>query len=675
VTFAAREIGELFAADGALATAIPGFSVRAEQVAMAESVADALAQQRRCVIEAGTGIGKTFAYLAPALFAGKRVIVSTGTRTLQDQLFYRDLPVISRALGRPVRVAILKGRANYLCLHRLELVERDIATRTAPMASKRDQIATINLIRRWSHATVRGDISELSTLSENDPMWPSVTSTRENCVGVECPVFQRCHVVTARREAQAADVVVVNHHLLMADLLLKEKGFGDLLPGADAIVIDEAHQLPEVAEQFLGFAVSARQIQNLCRDITVEMQVQRLVSEELPRVIAMLQRTLVDGIDALPSERCEFDQWPPAFTDSLAESGEHLHALATQLAAMVDMQPAMSAARERAAELSDRIAVVVRHKHTDDETGAGVRWAEATRQGFSVHFAPVNVAQQLGTLIATHSASWIFTSATLAIAGDFTHYLRRIGVIDAQTHCFGSPFDYAQQALLYLPQHLDTPASTQHTKQVIDAALPVLAASGGRAFLLFTSHRALRAAATYLQSIWGNQPLYPLLVQGDAPRDQLLQRFREAGNAVLLGTGSFWEGVDVKGPALAVVVIDKLPFAVPDDPILKARLAAIERNGGNPFFDEQVPQAVLALKQGVGRLIRDVTDFGVVMLCDRRLVTKPYGRIFLKSLPVMPRTEVLDEVTIFLRDKLAAVGICVPSALSQADSPFVPLVV
>jgi ATP-dependent DNA helicase DinG len=337
------------------------------------------------------------------------------------------------------------------------------------------------------------------------------------------------------------------------------------------------------------------------------------------------------------------------------------------------LQPAMSAAHGRAVELSDRISMLLDRKH-GDEVDDGVRWAEAVRQGFSVHYAPIDVARQLGALIATHSASWLFTSATLAIAGDFTHYLRRVGVTDAQTHCYGSPFDYGHQALLYLPRHLDAPASTQHTKQVIDAVLPVLAASGGRAFLLFTSHRALRAGAIYLQSMWSNDPPYPLLVQGEMPRDQLLQRFREAGNAVLMGTGSFWEGVDVKGPALAVVLIDKLPFAVPDDPVMKARLAAIERNGGNPFFDEQVPQAVIALKQGVGRLIRDTSDFGVVMLCDRRLVTKSYGRIFLKSLPTMPRTEVLEDVTTFVRDKLAIAGITVADKVVKSPARPVPVV-
>jgi ATP-dependent DNA helicase DinG len=650
------EIGELFGADGPLAAAIPGFSVRAEQVAMAAVIADALAQRRRCVIEAGTGIGKTFAYLVPTLFAGKRVIVSTGTRTLQDQLFHRDLPMVTRALGRPVSIAILKGRANYLCLHRLELAERDIATSSNSGVRRRDQLATLNLIRRWSHTTVRGDIGELSALSENDPLWQSVTSTRENCIGVDCPVFQRCHVVTARRDAQAADVVVVNHYLLMADLLLKEQGFGDLLPGADAIVIDEAHQLPEVAEQFLGFAVSARQIQNLCRDVTVEMQTYRLSSEELPRILARLQHTLADGTDTLQAERCESGEWPNAFVDALVEIGEQLAVLASQLAGMTELQPAMAAAHARALELAERVALLVSDNSTDD-VQKGVRWAESARQGFSVHYAPVDVAQQLGKIIDAHSASWIFTSATLAIAGDFAHYLRRVGISDVQTHCYGSPFDYAQQALLYLPRGLDAPNSAQHTRQVIEAALPVLAASGGRAFLLFTSHRALRAAASHLQELWGHSSPYPLFVQGESPRDQLLQRFREAGNAVLLGTGSFWEGVDVKGTALAVVVVDKLPFAVPDDPVMKARLAAIERAGGNPFFDEQVPQAVIALKQGVGRLIRDMTDFGVVMLCDRRLVTKPYGRVFLKSLPPMPRTDVLETVTAFLHAKLSAAGI------------------
>lgn len=650
------DVDEIFSANGPLAEAIPGFSVRAEQVAMAAVITESLARKERCVIEAGTGIGKTFAYLVPALFAGKRVIVSTGTRTLQDQLFHRDLPMVTRALGRPVRVAILKGRANYLCLHRLELAERDIAM-SPNSRTRREQTVTLNLIRRWSHTTQRGDIGELSVVSEQHPLWPAVTSTRENCLGVECPVFQRCHVVAARREAQAADVVVVNHYLLMADLLLKEKGFGDLLPGAEAIVIDEAHQLPEVAEHFLGFVVSARQIQNLCRDVSLEMQTQRLASDEIPQIVNALQRALADGMEALHVERAESNEWADSFIDALTETNAHLHALNRHVTALLDTQPTMAAVHERASEIIEHIDVLISGKNAAGEKQIGVRWAEAARQGFSIHYAPIDIAKQLSAIFDAHSATWVFTSATLAIAGDFAHYLRRIGLGAVATHCYGSPFNYLDQAMLYLPKGLDAPASAQHTRQVVDAALPVLAASGGRAFLLFTSHRALKSAAAYLQTLWGTQPPYPLLVQGEAPRDRLLQQFREAGNAVLLGTGSFWEGVDVKGAALAVVIVDKLPFAVPDDPVMKARLKAIENDGGNPFFDEQVPQAVITLKQGVGRLIRDVTDFGVVALCDRRLVTKSYGRIFLKSLPNMQRTEKLDDVTAFLRAKFASAGI------------------
>ena len=658
----AKMIGELFAADGPLAESISGFSERAEQVAMAELVADTLALRQRCAIEAGTGIGKTFAYLAPALLAGKRIVVSTGTRTLQDQLFHRDLPVMTRALGRAARVAILKGRANYLCLHRLELAERELAL----SPRRREQLRVFNRVKRWSHETQRGDIGELASVSENDPIWASVTSTRENCLGVDCPEFQRCHVAAARREAQAADVVVVNHYLLMADLLLKERGFGDLLPGADAIVIDEAHQLPEVAELFLGYSVSTRQIQHLCRDLIVELQAQSTASDELARSIAQIERTMATTIDVLQTERCEQDHWPTEFFEGLSDLARLLEDLVQQLAALSDQQPVFAATKSRADELAQRLNKLHSVNGEDlDGDGPGVRWAEANRQGFSVHFAPVDIARQLSALIDAHSTSWIFTSATLAVAGDFSHYLRRIGLPDARTALFGSPFDYPTQSLLYLPQKLDVPSSPKHTRQVIDAALPVLAASGGRAFLLFTSHRALRAGAAYLRELWGDAKPYPLLVQGDAPRDLLLQQFREAGNAVLMGTGSFWEGVDVKGPALTVVVIDKLPFAVPDDPVLKARLAAIEQRGGNPFFEEQVPQAAIALKQGAGRLIRDVEDFGVVLLGDRRVINKPYGRIILDSLPPMKRTEALDEVTEFLRSKLKAIGIVPPSNAHQ----------
>jgi ATP-dependent DNA helicase DinG len=668
-----EDIEELFAADGVLAATIDGFTLRQEQVAMAQVVGLALARRQLCVIEAGTGIGKTFAYLVPALFAGKRIVVSTGTKTLQDQLFHRDLPLVTGALGRAAKVAMLKGRANYLCLHRLELAERANALEAGLSRTRhRQQTQLLDRIRRWSVTTQRGDIGELPTVSDADPIWQNVTSTRENCLGVDCPVFQRCHVVAARRDAQAADVVVVNHHLLMADMMLKEKGFGDLLPGADAIVVDEAHQLPEIAEQFMGFAVGTRQIQNLCRDVAAELQTQRLSSDKLVGALGVLERSLADAMDTLQAERCEFSQWPSAFMESLGAVASGVNSVADQLTRLATDEPVYTALCDRTTEIAARLQSLLREQsdcqtHGEStELANGVRWAQSTRQGFSVHFAPIDVAKQLSSLIQNHGATWIFTSATLSIAGEFTHYLQRVGIEDARTHIYGSPFDYANQALMYLPRQLDEPSSAQHTKQVVDAALPVLTASGGRAFLLFTSHRALRAASAYLRECWGDAPPYPVLVQGDAPRDLLLQRFRELGNAVLLGTGSFWEGVDVKGAALAVVVIDKLPFAVPDDPVMKARLAVIEQRGGNPFVEEQIPQAVIALKQGVGRLIRDSADFGVVMLCDRRLQTRPYGRIFLNSLPAMPRTDKLSDVSTFLHRHLAQLGLSPDSESREA---------
>lgn len=647
------DIEDIFAEDGPLAAAIDGFSTRVEQIDMASAVARALQSRGRLIVEAGTGTGKTFAYLAPALLSGRRVIVSTGTRTLQDQLFHRDLPTLTRAIGRPVRVALLKGRANYLCLHRLELAEQQAYAR----GLRREIAAPLGRVREWSRVTRRGEIAELTGLSESDPVWSWVTSTRENCLGVDCAFFDRCHVVQARREAQAADVVVVNHHLLMADLVLKEEGFGDLLPGADAIIVDEAHQLPEIAANFLGFSVSSRQLQSLARDLASELMTSGAASEGAQAFSQTLERQLIDLQDAMamrPSqERSEFSDWPGAVIESLERLQFSLTDIAKTLSEPAKHHTGLATVRRRATELSQRITVLIAE---DEATPASVRWAQTASHGVSLHYAPIDVAEQLGRLIETHSSAWVCTSATLAVGESFEHFTHRTGMNDATTLRLGSPFDYASRTLLYLPRNIDAPSSPRHTAQVIDAALPILAASGGRAFLLFTSHRALREAAAILLQRFAGKPPFPVLVQGDAPREALLAHFREHGAAVLLGTSSFWEGVDVKGAALSVVVIDKLPFAAPDDPVLKARLNAIERRGGNPFFEEQVPQAAIALKQGVGRLMRDTEDFGVIVLCDQRVRTRGYGRIFLDSLPPMPRTERIDDVTAFLQQHLAALG-------------------
>ena len=640
---------DLFGAQGALADAIEGFTVRAEQIDMAIRIQSTLRRKARLVVEAGTGTGKTFAYLVPALLSDRHVIVSTGTRALQDQLFHRDLPMVAKALGLPVKVALLKGRSNYLCLHRLELVEQQMAMRTMSGAAAR----SVHAVRQWAAVTRRGDIAELVRMDERDPIWGAVTSTRENCLGVECPKFQRCHVAAARREALAAHIVVVNHHLLMADLVLKEEGFGDLLPGADAVIVDEAHQLPDIAAQFLGSHISMRQMQSLTRDLGVELM---KLAADYPSTGAFAQtldRYLIDAHDAVRNapERLELRLLPDAFLESLQAARDIFSELARSLQSAGDLDAGAESIRRRCAQFAELLDEVLGSDAPDQ--AVAVRWCQITKSGFSIHSAPVDVAAQLGALIAAQASGWIFTSATLAIGEDFNHFQSRIGLIDCDTQRFGSPFDYARQALLYLPRMVQ-PSSDRHTADLIRAALPVLEASGGRAFLLFTSHRALREAAQLVEEIWADEPPFPIFVQGQAPRDALLKNFRSCGNAVLLGTGSFWEGVDVKGTALTVVVIDKLPFAVPDEPLLRARLAAIEDRGGNPFMEEQVPQAVLALKQGVGRLIRDIRDFGVVMIGDPRLTSRPYGRIFLDSLPPMARTTDLQKVTEFLRERLTA---------------------
>jgi ATP-dependent DNA helicase DinG len=639
---------ELFGAEGLLARAIPGFTTRAEQISMATHVHRALHRGGKLIVEAGTGTGKTFAYLAPALLSARRVVVSTGTRTLQDQLFHRDLPSIAKALGRPVRVALLKGRANYLCVHRLELAEQQAISR----GLRREVAVALPKVRAWGGLTTKGDIAEARHLSETHPVWPWVTSTRDNCLGPDCQHFDRCHVVNARREAQEADVIVVNHHLLLADLVLKEEGFGDLLPGADAIIIDEAHQFPEVASNFLGFTVSTRQLQALTRDLASEMMAinsHGVVSVALAQTIDRQTIDLQDASTVLRG-RGEFAEWPSGLVEAAEQLQRSLEELTRALEEPAKSYPSLATVRRRSAEICSRLATIL--DHDSNARPASVRWAQSGPHGVTLHYVPIDVADQLGALIEEHARTWIFTSATLAVGDDFSHFAKRVGLGDATSVRFDSPFDYARQTLLYLPTGLDAPTSPRYTEQVIDTALSVLEASGGRAFLLFTSHRALRDGAEILFRKLGATLPYPIFVQGDGPRDALLTKFRDAGNAVLLGTSSFWEGVDVKGTALSVVVIDKLPFAVPDDPVLKARLDAIQQRGGNPFFEEQVPQAVIALKQGVGRLIRDTEDFGVVVLCDPRLRTRGYGRIFLDSLPPMPRTTSLDEATSFLRRRL-----------------------
>jgi ATP-dependent DNA helicase DinG len=638
-----NDTGTLLGADGPFARELPNFAPRQAQQAMARAVQHAIAGRDTLIAEAGTGTGKTFAYLVPALLSGERVIISTGTKTLQDQLYFRDLPKVRSVLGARLKTALLKGRANYLCLYRLDQTVREGAT------YERTQAAQLATIRAWSARTRRGDRMELAEVPEKSPLWPRVTSTPENCLGVECPFFDDCHVVKARREAMEADVVVVNHHLLFADLALKQEGFGEILPSASAFILDEAHQIPELAGQFFSQSISARQLTELAQDALTECDgITGAIGLLLEPVEALQDalRKLRLAMDALPS-RGAFQQLEDraGVRESLYDLRELLATLAELLDSQAERSRGFTNLHERADLFVERLDRIV-ESHGDHD----VRWYETFPRGFALYATPLDLAVPMRGLRERTRAAWIHTSATLSVAGNFDHFARQLGLDEPQTLSLESPFDYARQALCYLPSGLVDPNARDYTEQVIETVLPVLHASNGRAFLLFTSHRALRRAAELLQ----DKAPWPLFVQGTAPRPRLLEEFRASGHGVLLGAASFWEGVDVVGEALSVVVIDKLPFAAPDDPVLMARLEALEKSGINPFMGWQVPSAAIALKQGAGRLIRDVHDRGVLVLCDPRLTTKGYGKLFLASLPPMPRTRELVDVQAFFDDAKAA---------------------
>ena len=631
------DVADVLGRGGLLASTLDGFSPRPQQLGFAEAVADALESGGTLIAEAGTGTGKTFAYLVPSLLSGKKVIVSTGTRNLQDQLYLRDLPRLREAMGSAARVALLKGRANYLCIHRMENALQD------SRGHGRAQLRWLLKVRDWAGRTRRGDIAELADIPEDAPIWPLVTSTTDNCLGQECSAWSRCHLVEARRRAQEADIVVVNHHLLCADFAIKDDGFGELLPGADAFVIDEAHQLPEVASNFFGTTLSTRQILELTRDTQIEYQRE---AGDLPGLVEQL-----DGVaKAARDLRLAFGQplrrgaW--AEVESERGIGEAMDACRARLDRLKGMLEAIAgrgkgldACLARCARLAHELAML----QSPEEGSEDIRWFETHTQSLRLHSTPLDVAGVFQAQMQRHPAAWIFTSATLAVGDSFDHFERQLGLADAATQRWDSPFDYPTQALWFVPRGMPQPSDPGYTAAVVEQIVPLVEASAGRAFLLFTSHRALNQAADLLEA----RVDFPLLVQGSAPKTELLQRFVAHGNALLLGTASFWEGVDVRGEALSLVVIDKLPFASPGEPVLQARLDAIRRRGGNPFMQFQVPQAAIALKQGAGRLIRDVSDRGVLVVCDPRLLKKGYGQTFLDAMPPFARTRDLQRVQDF----------------------------
>ncbi|BCX83018.1 ATP-dependent DNA helicase DinG [Methylomarinovum caldicuralii] len=632
---AASALGAWFAQGGLLSRIIDGYTPRAAQVEMAEAVAETLDKGGVLVAEAGTGTGKTFAYLLPALLSGRQVVVATGSRNLQDQLFGRDLPVLQRSLGRPLRVVQLKGRGNYLCHYRLQ---QALEGRLLHDEAEREALLSV---RRWLDTTAVGDIAELAELPEDWWGWQRLTSTEDSCLGQDCPFIADCFLLKARRRALEADLVVVNHHLLCADWALRQEGYGALLPEADAVIVDEAHQFAATAAHFLGETLSARQLQELLRDTVTELRQAKTAAPALRQAQTELQQALQRTLALLGTapSRGAAEDLPGQSHTALAGLAGTLAGLVETLAPLAGASQGLGHCYQRAERQLARL-----QSWLEGEREGWVRWFETGSRRFALHATPLAVGASFAAYRARFEAAWIFTSATLSVAGGFDHFLGQLGLSSGEVRCriWPSPFDYPRQALLYLPPGLPPPAAPDYTRRMIAAVRPVLEASGGRAFLLFTSHRALNEAAKLLEDL-----PFPLLVQGRAPKAVLLARFRELGNAVLLGTASFWEGVDVRGSALSCVIIDKLPFTSPGDPVCQARLASLRARGYDPFPAWQLPAAVIALKQGAGRLIRGAEDRGVLVLCDPRLTMRGYGKVFLDSLPPMPRTRELQAVRRF----------------------------
>jgi ATP-dependent DNA helicase DinG len=629
----------LFAADGKLSGAIQGFVPRQAQTDMAVAVESTIKTKSPLIVEAGTGTGKTFAYLAPALLSERKTIVSTGTKNLQEQLFHRDLPLIKKALASNSKTALLKGRANYLCLHRLRqhggnstLIDRQTLTE-------------LTQVREWASSTKTGDMGDMKSLAEDAKVLPFVTSTADNCLGKDCPDYEDCYMVKARRKALDADVVVVNHHLFFADMALKDTGFGELIPEADVVIFDEAHQIPDIASEYFGETFSSRQMQDISRDIEV---VYRTVLKDAKQLHSAAEKCKLIAADLrllFPENPAKGNWRQMLLRDEVQTQINKLTASLNILQEVLKLHLGrdkdVDNIYERVCEAKGKLALLT------DTTQLGVSlWYETTMRHIVLHLTPLSIAQKFADFISEPKRSWVFTSATLMVDGGFGHFQKQMGLDNATTLSLDSPFDYPQQAILCVPRFLPEPNAREMRATLLDISIKLVKASRGRCFLLFTSHATLNAIADLLIDKIDN----PILVQGSTTKRALLESYIENKDAVLLGTGAFWEGVDVRGDDLTCVLIDKLPFASPDDPLLQARIEDCRKGGGNPFAQLQIPQAAIALKQGAGRLIRDETDKGVLVICDNRLVTKDYGKIFMGSMPNMHRTRDLQKAIDFLHD-------------------------
>lgn len=636
-----QQVTSAFSESGCLVQTMPGFKSRPQQQEMAQAIAEAIDKQQQLVAEAGTGTGKTYAYLVPALLSGGKVIISTGTKTLQDQLYQRDLPAVREALKVPVSVAMLKGRANYICHYHLLRASQE------GRFQSREDAQYIPILQSFAENSQTGDKAELIEVPEQATVWQQVTSTRDNCVGQDCQFYKQCFVMEARKQALAADVVVVNHHLFFADVMLRDEGVAELLPSANTVVFDEAHQLPEVAGLFFGEDISTSQLMDLARDSQMAYLTIAKDCVALTEAVTPLEKACRDFRLVFQFEGARMPVQKAQALRSFTEAYQHMLETLAALTAVLETQAARDPLLEKCWQRGEALLALLEAWQKGNHANL-VRWVEVFSQSVQLHATPLSVADGFGKQLNAQPRAWIFTSATLAVKSDFNHYQAQMGLLAAQTRHWQSPFDYDQQALLYVPEGMPEPNSIAYPAAVAAIALPVLQASRGRAFVLCTSLKAMREVHALLKQAFEEQGMaYSLLMQGESNRTELLDRFRTHGNAVLVGSQSFWEGVDVRGEALSCVIIDKLPFAPPDDPVLAARIDKMNTEGKNAFMEYQLPYAVITLKQGAGRLIRDESDSGVLVICDPRLVDKPYGRRIWQSLPPFKRTRKLDEVQAF----------------------------
>ncbi len=628
---------DVLGADGLLGKAIPGFTSREAQLQMADTITKALTVDAQLVVEAGTGTGKTFGYLVPIFISQKKTIISTGTKNLQDQLFFKDIPVIKKLFSFPRKVVLLKGRANYICRLRLKHNLDD------GRLSSRQLVTQLHIINEWVMRTLSGDTSELNAVPEDSGIWPYVTSTADNCLNQDCEFYKDCFVVKARQQAMTADIVVVNHYLYFADIALQESGFGELLPGAEVVVFDEAHHLPEIASQFFSTTLSARQLIELGRDSQAEAAKDAKDMNAINDASNDLQTAVHDMRSALGKELRRLP-WPDKPNDKLQNNIDWIKIKLQILEALLKEAAVRSKGLEncwrRSSELIERFNLL-----TGQTPANTVHWFETYLQSFSIQHTPMVVADHFKRHIKDLKRTWIYTSATLTVKNSFQLFTDTMGLDQALPLQLKSPFNYQEQSLLYVPRGIPDTHNPGYHESLVNAIIPLLEITQGKTFILFTSYKALEYVAEALKS----RVEFPLLLQGSMPKRELIDQFKQLGNAVLLGTNSFWYGVDVRGDALSCVIIDKLPFAAPDDPILQAKIQMLKKQGIDPFQTVQLPNAVITLKQGAGRLIRDIQDRGLLVICDPRIVGVRYGETFIRSLPEMPRTRDLNKVKEFFK--------------------------